>query len=120
MFQVAAADAARATRLLGADAGGCTVAAALARAANDALDADGAGDSGRPGELPRAVLQLLGHVAFFDAAGAWPELLGARTDVLAAHDVAALCERLSFAAPARDRRDADAVLAKLRSDGLLR
>ena len=72
-------------------------AAILARAANDAAASSA---------LARGVVHALGHVAFFAPDLGFGVVLGARGDALAAHEVAALCERAVAA-------DAGAALAEL-------
>ena len=63
----------------------------------------------RPRGRPRA----LGHVAFFAPALGFAVVLGARGDALAAHEVAALCERA--VALGEGASDATAVLARVKN-----
>ena len=83
---------------------GRAVAAVLARAAND-VDASSA--------LARGVVAALGHVAFFAPDLGFDVVLGTRGDALAAHEVAALCERA--VALGEGASDATAVLARVKN-----
>ena len=83
---------------------GRAVAAVLARAAND-VDASSV--------LARGVVAALGHVAFFAPDLGFDVVLGARGDALAAHEVAALCERA--VALGEGANDATAVLARVKN-----
>ena len=76
----------------------------LARAANDAAASSA---------LARGVVHALGHVAFFAPDLGFDVVLGARGDALAAHEVAALCERA--VACGEGASDATAVLARVKN-----
>ena len=97
-------DVRRGALRLGAQTDGRAVAAILARAANDAAASSA---------LARGVVHALGHVAFFAPDLGFDVVLGARGDALAAHEVAALCER-AVAADA-GANDANAVLARVKN-----
>ena len=75
-----------------------------ARAANDAAASSA---------LARGVVHALGHVAFFAPDLGFDVVLGARGDALAAHEVAALCERA--VALGEGANDATAVLAHVKN-----
>jgi len=97
-------DARRGSARLAAPSETRTVASVLVRAANDA-------DASSP--LARGVVHALGHVAFFAPDVGFHVLLGTRGDALAAHELAALCERaIALDAGAADARS---VLARVKS-----
>ena len=102
--QLPACDVRRGALRLGAQTDGRAVAAILARAANDAAASSA---------LARGVVAALGHVAFFAPDLGFDVVLGARGDALAAHEVAALCERA--VALGEGASDATAVLARVKN-----